>query len=259
MDIDIKWCKISQLLATPTAPEMRIVIRRSAALLHAVGLPELRGLAIHAGYTHQDHRMGLELYLNAAREATYGEWLDREELQPHVDPESPKLLAELEDVVDALRVRAAAAVARHLAGRQRDVLLALVSTEAGESTRYSRSKTRLTMLDALAHGIFSGADLAAADFRNGDCRARLAHARLLLRRLAAEIRQAPLDVERRAYILADVMRSERSLADWFGVQGARLRAGLPPDHLERVGLGADAPAEPPRAWRLREFLHAAEA
>lgn len=181
-----------------------------------MGEPDVRAMALEAGYTAQHHTEGLLYYSFAARERTYGDWLDYEEQNPRADPDNKVLLEQIEALLDELSVEAAVGIARHVAPSERDELLSIVCDIRLMPTRFARAKARLSALRNLATRPFDGAARADEHMRRKDGSTKLALASGVLDVLRMDVREAPLEPERRAHILGDVMKFERHLASWLG-------------------------------------------
>lgn len=259
MSFGITHCKLSDLLSVPPNAGMVAVVRRAGTLLAAVADPALRLVALEAGYAASDHVDGLFYYSFASRERSYGDWLDYEEIDPRCDPDNKTLLTQLEQLVDELVVRAAVGIATHVAPAVRDELLSAVCDERQKPTRLARAKTRLSQLRDLSQRPYEGASRADEHLRRGDGANKLALATGVLDMLRLELREAPIDPERRAYILSDVMKFERHLTSWLGAQHKKLALVASAEELEALGLGDAVPAPAPPLPQLQRFLTTAQA
>lgn len=254
----IGQCALADLMTVPVGDDVVVELRRAAMLLCAVGRTALRGRAIGMGYARRDHMDGLLFYSFASRQRTYADWLDYEELRPHCDPPNEALLEEVEQLLDELSLRAAVSIAVHLAPPGRDHLLSAICDRPDLSTRFARVRARLCALRDLAQQPFDGVRRVDAHLRRGDGETKLALATGVIELLRAAIREAPLDAERHAYILSDVIAFERRLAAWLQVQRARF-AALDREELERVGLGGRLLDSTPSLRELAAFLRVAQA
>lgn len=230
-------CPLDHLLTIPPRPAAAALILRAGRFLSAVGEIELRTLAWQVEYTREEHDRGVYLYGFASRQRSYGAWLADEELDPRRDPGHPRLLQELEGLVDDLRVRAGVAMARHIEEPQRTLAFSVVLDHPQGRTRVSLARRRLVPIRHLADLPFDGAEAAAAQLARDGSAAKRARAEWTLLRLQCCIRAAPIDEERRADILADVMRHENDLASWFTAASARFRGAATAAQLQALGLG----------------------
>lgn len=262
MSASLAGCRLADLLTFPPRPAMEEALRRAARFLHAVGQPRLRELAVGAGYGRDHHRHGLYLYSFASRERTYGEWLAFEELKPHRDPDEPELLRDLEEIVDDLNRKAAVAVASCTTGEDRDEILGALFDESPLTarTRFGRAKTRIALIRAVASWGVPGAEAAWQRLEREGATMQLVACDGLLGMLRLSTQAAPLDPERRADILADVMACENHLVRWLAEQKEKLQKCATVDELDQLGLGPVAPEPPePTLRQMQGFLRAGEA
>ena len=262
MSANLAACRLADLLNLPVRPAMEEVLRRAARLLYAVGQPRFRGLAIGAGYQRDHHRHGLYLYSFASRQRTYGDWLVYEELKPHRDPDEPELLGDLEEIVDDLSRKAAVAVASCTSGDDRDEIMGAVFDESPFTprTRFGKAKVRIALIRAIGTWGVPGAEAAGQRLADRDTAIQLISCDGLLGLLRLSTRNAPLDPERRAYILTDVMYCENQLKSWLSEQKQKLQGCASEGELDQLGLGPVAPDTPQQTLRqMQGFLDAGEA
>lgn len=233
---------------------MADVILRAGALLNAVSQAHLAAIAVAAGYTRDVHHHGVFCYSFAARQRTYSEWLDYEELNPHRDPRASPLLDELERLVDELGVRAALAITNHVDPAHREELLSFVCNPRMLPTRYARAKSRLGAMRVLESHPCRGARAAYEQLVRDDREGHLRTAARVVEGLRLSVRAAPLDHERRAHILSDVQCFERRLATWIADQRTRFSRVATGQELEALGLEAEVLGAAPGFRSLRGFL-----
>jgi hypothetical protein len=261
MSANLAACRLADLLTFPVRPRMEEVLRRAARLLYAVGQPRLREIAIGAGYQRDHHRYGLYLYSFASRQRTYGEWLLSEELKPHRDPDEPELLGELEEIVDDLSRKAAVAVASCTSGDDRDEIMGAIFDEnqLTPRTRFGKAKVRIALIRAIATWGVPGAAAAGQRLADEPTAMQLISCDGLLGLLRLSTREAPLDPERRADILTDVMRCENHLMTWLAEQKEKLQAHASEGELDQLGLGPLVPDMPLQTLRqMKSFLDVGE-
>ena len=236
MSANLAACRLADLLTFPVRPAMEEVLRRAARLLYAVGQPRLRELAIGAGYQRDHHRYGLYLYSVASRQRTYGDWLLSEELKPHRDPDEPELLSELEEIVDDLSRKAAVAVASCTAGDDRDEIMGALFDEnqLTPRTRFGKAKVRIALIRAIATWRVPGAAAAGQRLEGEGTAMQFVACDGLLGMLRLSTREAPLDPERRADILTDVMRCKNHLMSWLEEQKRKLQVGPVGTRLRQI-------------------------
>jgi hypothetical protein len=140
-----------------------------------------------------------------------------------------------------------------------DVLDTIFVKRAGHARgEFSKARSFIALVRTLqAWGTPAAADVWATLVGMG-IEDDLDLAEMLLENLRRSIEFAPIDVERRAYILADVMAEENRLRDWLEATRSALTATASPQDLERLGLGSESPEAQAYSTReLRRFLELA--
>jgi hypothetical protein len=188
----------------------------------------------------------------------YGEWIQYESLRPHCDPLDPETLAALAAVVARIEKKVAVAVATNMAGDDRDEVLGVLFDEGPFKPKgqYRRARVLLTHVRQLdSWGIPSAQD-AWADLVRQGIEEELDHASIILKNLSMLIELAPLDPERRAYMLADVMYAENQLRDWLRDVRAKLEPGTTEAERVRLGLSGEVTQRSYSPAELTRFLEA---
>ncbi|MEO5727889.1 MAG: hypothetical protein ABI134_00450, partial [Byssovorax sp.] len=175
---------------------------------------------------------------------------------------SQRLLNKLEEIVDDLSRKATVAVASCTTGEDRDEILGALFDESPLTprTRFGRAKVRVALIRAVASWGVPGAEAAWQRLEREGATAQLVACDGLLGMLRLRTRAEPLDPERRADILADVMVCENHLVRWLAEQEEKLRLCASADELDQLGLGPVAPESPsPTLRQMQSFLRAGEA